>query len=160
MCNNPRNESYKYYGGKGIKVWEGWNDFEKFAEDIGEPPEPAEIYILGRMDGDRDWEPGNVKWMTYAEKMEYREGQEKDFYIPHDMSPRAIKARQKLVRHLLRYKKPVKLICDETGLSRQQVARIKRKMIKDIRNRKGRAAVGLPSMKEMEEKGLDPRDYP
>lgn len=31
-CNNPNNTVFKYYGAKGIKVCEEWNDFEPFAK--------------------------------------------------------------------------------------------------------------------------------
>ena len=33
-CNNPNNNDYKYYGGRGIKYNPKWNDFLKFKEDM------------------------------------------------------------------------------------------------------------------------------
>ena len=29
-CNNPHREAYKWYGGKGVKVCEEWNDYSNF----------------------------------------------------------------------------------------------------------------------------------
>ena len=31
-CNNPNRDDWKSYGGRGIKVYERWLDFENFIE--------------------------------------------------------------------------------------------------------------------------------
>lgn len=62
-CTNPNHQAYKWYGAKGIKVCERWNDFAKFKEDIGEPPGAG--YSLDRFPNHRgNYEPGNVRWAT------------------------------------------------------------------------------------------------
>lgn len=66
-CYNPRQPaSYRNHGGLGIRVCDKWlNDFNAFAEDVGEPPSPH--HSLGRLDPARDFEPGNVAWMPAFE---------------------------------------------------------------------------------------------
>lgn len=61
-CSNPKNPLYKYYGARGIRVCERWDDFPTFLIDIGEPPTLK--HSLDRIDRDRDYEPGNVRWAT------------------------------------------------------------------------------------------------
>jgi hypothetical protein len=43
-CNNPKGDSYRHYGGRGIKVCERWNSsFPAFLADMGERPEGVSI---------------------------------------------------------------------------------------------------------------------
>lgn len=65
-CNNPNNKSYKNYGGRGITVCEEWNnsfqcyfDYVSKLEHFGE-----EGYTLDRIDNEKGYEPGNVRWAT------------------------------------------------------------------------------------------------
>jgi len=64
-CSNPNNPYWKYYGGRGIKVCESWQDFNNFFADMGESPVDTTIE---RVDGDRDYEPSNCIWATRAEQ--------------------------------------------------------------------------------------------
>lgn len=60
-CNNPKSNCYSYYGGRGIKVCERWNNsFENFYEDMG--MKPGKSYSLDRIDFNGNYEPGNVRW--------------------------------------------------------------------------------------------------
>ena len=64
-CNNKNHKSYHYYGGKGIKICERWQDFSNFLSDMGEP---AIGQSLDRIDNDFDYGPSNCKWSTRAEQ--------------------------------------------------------------------------------------------
>lgn len=66
-CNNPRNQSYKHYGGRGIKVCEEWNDihggydnFFEWAMSNGY----ADDLSIDRINVDGDYEPNNCRWST------------------------------------------------------------------------------------------------
>lgn len=70
-CSNPKNPGYARYGGRGIKVCDRWeNSFERFFEDLG--PKPSIAHTLGRINNDKHYEPGNVKWSTPLEQANNR----------------------------------------------------------------------------------------
>lgn len=62
-CHNPNNPRYRDYGGRGVTVCLRWRrDFSAFLDDAGTSPSKA--HTLDRIDNDRGYEPGNVRWMT------------------------------------------------------------------------------------------------
>ena len=61
-CDKPNFKQYKDYGGRGIKVCARWYSFEKFLEDMGEPP--TNEHTLERIDNGKGYEPGNVVWAS------------------------------------------------------------------------------------------------
>jgi len=62
-CNNPKEASYKNYGGRGIKVCDRWqNSFENFLADMGERPEETSLDRFPDKNG--NYEPGNCRWAT------------------------------------------------------------------------------------------------
>lgn len=66
-CYNPKNNSYKYYGPKGITVCGRWLvSFWDFLEDMGKAPSP--IHTLDRIDNEQGYFPANVRWATPSEQ--------------------------------------------------------------------------------------------
>lgn len=66
-CNNESGQDYARYGGRGITMYPAWqDDFVAFATAVGEPP--ADDWTLERVDNDKGYEPGNVRWATRKEQ--------------------------------------------------------------------------------------------
>lgn len=60
-CDNPNNESYPRYGGRGISYSREWTKFERFLKDMGECPEKM---TLERLDTDGDYSKANCIWAS------------------------------------------------------------------------------------------------
>lgn len=76
-CENPAAQSYPRYGGRGIAVSPQWHDVRVFIADVkaeigprpeGKYPSGHALYSLDRIDNNRDYESGNVKWSTGVEQ--------------------------------------------------------------------------------------------
>jgi len=65
-CGNPNATGYQYYGGKGIKVCDYWQErFENFYSDMG--PRPINT-TLDRINVDGNYEKSNCRWATPIEQ--------------------------------------------------------------------------------------------
>lgn len=72
-CHYEDNDSYPWYGARGIAVCERWRrSFPKFLADMGFPPTPK--HSLHRIDRDGDYEPGNVRWVDPKTRQRLRRG--------------------------------------------------------------------------------------
>lgn len=59
-CSNPSNKYWKHYGGRGIQF--KFSSLEEFIQAVG--PKPCPSRILDRIDNDKHYESGNVRWAT------------------------------------------------------------------------------------------------
>jgi hypothetical protein len=67
-CTNPNNKKYADYGGRGITICDEWrHDYKAFIDYIGNKPSPG--YSIERINNDRNYEPGNIRWATQKEQM-------------------------------------------------------------------------------------------
>lgn len=69
-CENSSNADYALYGGRGIRVAPEWrDDFVVFLAHVGPRPKGTS---LDRIDNERGYEPGNVRWATASEQSSNR----------------------------------------------------------------------------------------
>jgi hypothetical protein len=65
-CYNEKSPSFKNYGAKGIRVCRAWRkSFQAFLDYMG--PLPGPDYVIGRIRHDKNYEPGNCRWITGSE---------------------------------------------------------------------------------------------
>ena len=70
-CFDKNFPQYKHYGGRGITICKEWGDsFEAFYADMG--PRPTLRHTLDRIDNDKGYFPGNVRWATRQEQPKNR----------------------------------------------------------------------------------------
>ncbi len=69
-CYNPQAHNYHWYGGRDIQVWDGWRGnagafIEYIEKNLGPCPKGMS---LDRIDNERNYEPGNIRWATAKEQ--------------------------------------------------------------------------------------------
>lgn len=66
-CYTKSTDRYYAYGARGITVCDRWlNSFENFVKDVGMAP--SNKHSVDRIDVNKNYEPGNVKWSTDIEQ--------------------------------------------------------------------------------------------
>lgn len=76
-CYNPKNPGFKNYGGRGIKMQESWIlNFGAFQQYVMSLPKydlvESEKLTLDRIDNDKGYEEGNLRWATKEEQLSNR----------------------------------------------------------------------------------------
>lgn len=70
-CHTTTHKRYKDYGARGIQVVEEWrSDFSAFLTHVG--PKPSAHHSIDRIDNNKDYMPGNVRWATVKEQNDNR----------------------------------------------------------------------------------------
>jgi hypothetical protein len=67
-CSRLNHISYKYYGGKGVTVFNGWTDFDSFREwalNNGY----QEGLSIDRVNSSKSYNPENCEWVTKSENI-------------------------------------------------------------------------------------------
>jgi hypothetical protein len=60
----PGTRWHRFYGARGVTACERWRDFAAFLADVGPCPSPE--LTLDRIDPHGNYEPGNVRWASWA----------------------------------------------------------------------------------------------
>lgn len=68
-CYSPNCKDYVRYGERGIRVCDEWQNFSVFREHVlSLPNAKSKGFTLDRIDNDKNYEPGNVRWATPSQQ--------------------------------------------------------------------------------------------
>ena len=78
-CNNSNYKLYKWYGGKGVKLCDEWNDYAAFRawayangyQDPQDGQTKGDAMSIDRIEPDGDYAPNNCRWVSLRENVSY-----------------------------------------------------------------------------------------
>ncbi len=65
-CSNPKQWTFKYYGGKGVRVCDAWHDFAVF-RDWAASHGYADGLTIELINPEGNYDPANCEWITASE---------------------------------------------------------------------------------------------
>lgn len=73
-CDNPKNKTYRYYGGRGIDYDPRFKNFINFITDIINVlgRKPSNKHSIDRIDNDKGYWIDNLKWSIQLEQLKNR----------------------------------------------------------------------------------------
>lgn len=92
-CSTPSTSCYKYYGGRGIKVCDEWQEFEPFCEWAMMHGYRDDLTI-DRLDVNGDYGPDNCRWATIEEQVL---NTRRNHYITHNGETKTLKEWAKIL---------------------------------------------------------------
>jgi hypothetical protein len=87
-CTNPNNKNFGTWGGKGIQVFEEWNNLKKFPAFYLWAIETGwkEGMELDRINPEKNYEPSNLQWLSKSDhaKKTQNDQRRKDYFSNPD----------------------------------------------------------------------------
>lgn len=103
-CKNPKSNSYKNYGERGISVCKDWENFENF-KDWSLQNGYQEILSIDRIDVNGDYCPKNCKWSTRIEQANNKRSTKRHLFNKENLTVAEISR-----KYNLKYEKTRELI--------------------------------------------------
>ena len=73
-CNNPNDNAYRYYGGRGISISQEWADSFQSFYDWAYANGYSDDLTLDRIDTNKNYEPSNCRWVSRKIQQNNRRG--------------------------------------------------------------------------------------
>ncbi len=71
-CENVKDDSYRFYGARGIRVCPEWRSSFAAFKSWAESHRYADDLTIDRIDSTKDYSPSNCRWVTGLENYRYK----------------------------------------------------------------------------------------
>lgn len=103
-CEDPKSKGWPWYGGKGIRVCERWQDFNNFVADMYDTYQDG--FFIDRIKEDQDYEDYNCRWVS-----------------PEEQFPRKLSTEQ--IQEIIEDPRSQPEIAEDYGVSRSYISMLK-----------------------------------